>query len=125
MRPSRITTTASGSGAAPVPSTTVAPVRANAGGGVAGSAGKAVVTATRHPSDVRTSTRSLTPRTSASPCTNRYRYAPYATPSASGVSAKWLATRVSGQASPAASAKDSKPNSSPAVPARVSRGERR
>jgi hypothetical protein len=62
IRPSRITTTASRTGAAAVPSTRVAPTKA-AGGGAAPGVGNAVVTATFQPSGVRTNTRSLTPRT--------------------------------------------------------------
>jgi len=62
MRPFRVTTTASRTGAAPVPSTSVAPTIAK-GGGVASGVGNAVVTAIFHPSGVRTNTRSLTPRT--------------------------------------------------------------
>ena len=62
MRPSRSTTTASRTAAAPVPSTSVAPTSAS-GGGAASGVGNAVVTATFHPSGVRTKTRSLTPRT--------------------------------------------------------------
>ena len=60
-RPSRINTTALRTGAAPVPSTRVAPMNA-VGGGAAPGVGKAVVTATFQPAGVRTNTRSLTPR---------------------------------------------------------------
>ncbi len=62
IRPSRITTTAFFTGAAPVPSTSVAPTIAS-GGGAASGVGKAVVTTIFQPVGVRTSTRSLTPRT--------------------------------------------------------------
>ncbi len=61
IRPPRITTTALASGAAPVPSTSVAPTSAIAGGGTV-AVGNAVVTATLQPAGVRTKTRSLTPR---------------------------------------------------------------
>src|SRR5439155_10442014 len=61
IRPSRITTTASRTGSAPAGSTSVAPRSAVAGGATLG-VGNAVVTATFHPSGVRTNTRSLTPR---------------------------------------------------------------
>src|SRR5882672_3449158 len=59
--PSRITITAFRTAAPPVPSTSVAPTIA-IGGGAAWGVGNAVVTATFHPSGVRTRTRSLTPR---------------------------------------------------------------
>ncbi len=56
-----MTTTALRTAGAPVPSTSVAPTIAM-GGGAASGVGNAVVTATFHPSGVRTRTRSLTPR---------------------------------------------------------------
>src|SRR3989449_2349323 len=61
IRPSRITTTASPTGAAPVPSTSVAPTNA-IGGGATLRVGNAVVPATFQPEGVRMKTRSLTPR---------------------------------------------------------------
>ena len=70
MRPSRITTTASRMGGAPVPSTRLGPTSASAGG-VALGVGNAVVTATCQPWAVRTNTRSLTPRTLAPLSTTR------------------------------------------------------
>src|SRR5438445_11854271 len=57
IRPSRITTTASPTGAAPVPSTSVAPTNA-IGCGSTLRVGNAVVTATFHPYGVRLQTRS-------------------------------------------------------------------
>src|SRR5438874_11004916 len=75
IRPSRITTTAFRTAAAPVPSTSVAPTIA-IGGGTASGVGKAVVTATFHPAGVRPSTRSLTPRTLPVAATTRSRYTP-------------------------------------------------
>src|SRR2546430_17736024 len=62
IRPFRVTTTASRTGAAPLPSTSVAPTIAS-GGGVASGVANAVVTAIFQPSGVRTNTRSLTHRT--------------------------------------------------------------
>src|SRR2546430_11975405 len=59
-RPSRITTTALRTGAPPVPSTSVAPMKA-IGGGAAPRAGNAVGTATFQPAGVATNTRALTP----------------------------------------------------------------
>src|SRR3989449_7993855 len=62
IRPSRITTTAFFTGVAPVPSTSVAPTIA-IGGGVASGVGEEGVPAVFPPGCVRTSERSLTPRT--------------------------------------------------------------
>ncbi len=69
-RPSRSTTTAFGTTAPPIPSTSVAPTNAR-GGGAAPGVGNAVVTATFQPSGVRTNTRSLTPRALAPLSTTR------------------------------------------------------
>jgi hypothetical protein len=71
MRPLRITTVALRRGAAPVPSITVAPVRAKAGTGASPGEPNAVLTAIfQLPSGCFTSTRSETPRW-LPPCTTR------------------------------------------------------
>ena len=65
--PSRSTIVAFGTAAAPVPSTSVAPTIARAGGGVPGGVGNALVTAILQPFGVLTKTRSETPVCSSDP----------------------------------------------------------
>src|SRR5262245_59706371 len=74
--PPRIRTTASGTGGAPVPSTSVAPVRARGGGGVPAGASKADVAAIFQPDDVFMKIRSERPECSSVPYATRYRYVP-------------------------------------------------
>ena len=66
--PSRRTTVASATGAAPVPSTSVAPTMTRGGGGVPGIAGKALVIAIFQPASV--------PVCSSEAYRTRYRYVP-------------------------------------------------